>query len=199
MEAGLLRVGVVLMSAVVMGGCLGGAQPAATEPLAPAQDAPPAASAAQDAVADATANATAPPRVEPFAWDGRVSNGICVPSGPNSCNGPPQTTDEFRHAFAAPLPSAASLDLTWEAGPGMEDLVFTLAIETTCGAECTSWTDLAMDEGTSPLHIEAAAIAISSEATLALRVATASRTPSPAYALVNLEQPFHVEGTLTFA
>lgn len=192
----------LVVAATILGGCLGAA-PAALEPTEPAAAppadlAPAAASAADNATATA-GNATAALRQEPFAWDGSVSFGSCVPSGPGSCQGPSQTADTFRHVFDGPALAGAMFDLTWEAQPAMEQLRFQLVVEEPCGEGCTSWQPVASAEGPSPLHIETADIAVGDGQVLALRVDTASRTPDPALTFLNLDQPFHVEGTLTFA
>lgn len=196
-----MRTGAALAAlAVMMAGC---ATPAATPAGLDADpgDAPPGSPAPAEGAPASPARSVAPAavnRTEPFAWDGRSSAAVCVPNLMGGCVGVSPGSGDGMHAFGT-APVQVNLDLTWTpAAGGSEELVFVLYDRRSCGDECWEGEAIGRVSGRSPLHLEAAWVP-REDRDYVLVVGPMPRTPSPAMTFLNTDQPFHVEGTLTFA
>jgi hypothetical protein len=187
----------LLAAALLLAGCTG--QPPAETVAEPSEEPAPATTEAASPEEPAAAPASpdnASLVTEPFVWDsGHTGYAACVPNGANGCQGISQVGGEAVYEFTQP-PVSVNLALRWEALPLMEELIFMLSDQRACGPGCTSWSPLMETQGRSPLMLQASGVSISGEGTLVLRVALPSRTPSPLYTLVGVDQPFHVEGTI---
>lgn len=164
-------------------------------------------SAGTDPTPAADGDATLVPREFPFAFEGRTGTSACLPSGPNSCMGPPVPLGAGGENVFTPVeydgtPDAASITLSWEAQtPAADEMVLSLFAVRSCGDGCFEWDGDMFQEyavGTSPLTIDAEDIQLGENETLYMHVSLNEPNPSagPLYMSYSLEQPFAVEGVL---
>lgn len=137
---------------------------------------------------------------ETVDWEGRLDTFVCAPSGPYSCSGPQVSSgDDMLDTGLAGNLTRADLSLTWEAQtPASKELGFTLASgHTECDGRCHYFEPLAWVQGTSPLSIEAEDLVTNQGESLWILVDSPDQAPTDLlYGKVELDQPFHVTGTL---
>lgn len=202
---------IVIAATLLFAGCLGQEEPieesAAEE--APASASPSAASPTAPAPEE-TKDVPGVDQAEeeqtlttiPYATEGQIGAGWCAPAGPNTCLTVGPSVGDDRSWLKLEQDGAlvhASLTLTWEASsPTTEQLRFSLLRAKSCGDGCTEGESVGEPAvGSSPLVLDMDVAAPAEGEWLELVVRPARLTPDPVYMQANLDQPFHVEGTLT--
>lgn len=195
-----LLLALVLASA----GCVGGDEEPPTAAAAGSEAGGADSAAAPTAAEELTDKPAEPPApVEtPFAHDGTISTSViaCESAVTQGCQGTGMSdTAGFDLPWTGNLTGFA-LEVSWSAAsPATETLavhVFTCAPDEEGGTQCEA---LAAAEGASPLVLDAQGLDIGAGTLVrgfAYRPSELPSSPVPAFVHYQLEQAFHVEGTL---
>lgn len=177
---------VVALIAILFSGCLDGDKPGPQDSSLP------------------LVSTTPPPIDVPISWQGKIDAGIeaCVFYSPVTfCTFLLPHGDTVKEFPLNGTVSAVNVTLTWTASSAlMERLILTAYEGEDCSAEegavgCSLYLAIDSVEGTSPLKLSIPNANLTKDDRLVFEVESPNRAPSPAYAVVNTEQPFQLEGS----